>query len=161
MAYLEAEEKVLAEKKLASDVRNEAWLKEQRQIKEQEYNRVWKEAEKHLNDLHAQKGLAYIEVEEKSLAEKKLASDVRNEAWIKEQRQVKEQEYNRAWKEAEEDLISQIEKAKKEISNEEFSKAWVEEARLQNEIAKTERKVLEQKQIQDGLAYLEAVLHSV
>ena len=194
LAYLEAEEKALAEKKLASEIRNKAWLKEQRKVKEQEYNRAWNKAEedlvsqienakkevrreefskawveearlqneiakeerKVLEQKQIKKGLDYLEAEEKALAEKKLASEIRNKAWLKEQRKVKEQEYNRAWNKAEEDLVSQIENAKKEVRREEFSKAWVEEARLQNEIAKEERKVLEQKQIKKGLDYLEA-----
>lgn len=43
---------------------------------------------------------------------KKIASDIRNNAWLKEQHFLKEQEYNRIWNEAEQDLIAQIEKAK-------------------------------------------------
>ena len=43
---------------------------------------------------------------------KKIASDIRNNKWLQEQHVLKEQEYNKIWIEAEQNLIELIEKAK-------------------------------------------------
>ena len=47
-----------------------------------------------------------------SMYMKKIASDIKNNKWLKEQHILKEQEYNKIWNEAEQNLIEQIEKAK-------------------------------------------------
>ena len=97
---LDAEKQAAKDAKLESEIRNEAYLKEQHDMKEQEYQKLFdehfaqKEKEKFLGE-DATEGVKILDAEKQAAKDAKLASETKNQAYIEEQTDKKEQEYQK------------------------------------------------------------------
>ena len=103
----------------ASDARNQKWLEEQHKIKEQEYAKLFDEAEKNEVD----KAIKMLDDEAAAKEELSKASDERNQKWLEEQHKIKEQEYARLFDEAEKAKATDIseEPAARVINNPDYT----------------------------------------
>ena len=132
--YLQAEEQAIAkaEKKvLESNLRNEAWVKEQHLLKEKEYSEFWNK------ELAEQEKQVKEFFQSEVRAEKKIIeSNKRNEAWVQEQRSLKEKEYSEFW-------------SKELAEKERVTKQLEEEARIKAQQATKEAKAKIEKEFLD------------
>ena len=95
----EAAEKLKAKK--VSDRRNQEWLESQHKLKEQEYSNWWN---KTLFDKEAKDGEEVLKNDADAKIKAKKISDVRNQKWLNEQHDIKEQEMNQFYVENSEKL---------------------------------------------------------
>ena len=95
----EVAEKLKAKK--VSDRRNQEWLESQHKLKEQEYSNWWN---KTLFDKEAKEGEVVLKNDTDAKIKAKNISDVRNQKWLNEQHDIKEQEMNQFYVENSEKL---------------------------------------------------------